>query len=292
MTTAIFNAIPSMASDATFRAWGSAVSAQLAAVGLVQTADTGQINWATVVRSGGAGSAGYEIWRFNDALQATAPIFMRIEYGSASVTNVPGIRFQVGIGSNGSGTLTAPTTTLQQCGVTNSGSSAINKTSKMAYNGGSFAFLGFDDVTGAGWPQMFMAVSRTYDVGGAYDGNGVQTYREKGGPTTEAMNTQSINFSTASAQTEDTNGNYSFIPGVLTSTAVSGVPQVYAHFCSLPEVKVVPGMVTVNNNDVAVNTTFSAAVVGATARTYVKLSTFLTGAAVATNAAGVAMIWE
>jgi hypothetical protein len=31
-------------------AWGSGIAAQIAAMGLVQTSDTGQINWATVTR--------------------------------------------------------------------------------------------------------------------------------------------------------------------------------------------------------------------------------------------------
>jgi hypothetical protein len=43
------------------------IAAQIAAMGLVQTSDTGQINWVTVARPALNTIAGYEIWRFNDA---------------------------------------------------------------------------------------------------------------------------------------------------------------------------------------------------------------------------------
>lgn len=39
---------PDNSSAAGFRAWWSWISAQLAAFGWVQSADTGQINWTTV----------------------------------------------------------------------------------------------------------------------------------------------------------------------------------------------------------------------------------------------------
>lgn len=92
--------------DATFRTWGSGISAQFAAMGLVQTADTGQINWATVLRPATLTVAGYEIWRFADALQATKPVFIKIEYRIGSVADRPSLILSVGTGSNGAGTLT------------------------------------------------------------------------------------------------------------------------------------------------------------------------------------------
>ena len=93
-------------SDANFRAWGSYISARFAAVGLVQTADTGQINWTTVLTPASPGLfTGYEIWRFNDALQATAPVFFKIEYGEGLTADNPGIE-SICSGSNGAGALT------------------------------------------------------------------------------------------------------------------------------------------------------------------------------------------
>jgi hypothetical protein len=72
--------------DALLRTWGAWVAAQLAAVGWVQVyANT---NWATETRPGGANTAlaHYEIWRMADTLQSTAPIFMKLEYGTGGTS--------------------------------------------------------------------------------------------------------------------------------------------------------------------------------------------------------------
>ncbi|MCB1713466.1 MAG: hypothetical protein KDH96_13660, partial [Candidatus Riesia sp.] len=79
MAISSFMAKPSSSTDALFRDWGSKLSAAIQAVGLVKTGDTGQINWSTVTV--GTGIRGYEIFRFNDSLQATTPVFIKIEYG-------------------------------------------------------------------------------------------------------------------------------------------------------------------------------------------------------------------
>ncbi len=107
---ATFTATPATftnSSDANFRLWGSYIAARFAAVGLVQTADTGQINWVTVTTPAGVNTySGYEIWRFADALQASAPVYFKIQYGEGSTADGPGVRVQFGSGSNGTGTLT------------------------------------------------------------------------------------------------------------------------------------------------------------------------------------------
>lgn len=96
---------------AQFRAWGKVISDQLAAQGLVQTADTGQIDWNTVVAPAAADTiAGYEVWRFADALQATGPVFLKISYatgygGSSGTGRPPAFYLAVGTSTNGAGTL-------------------------------------------------------------------------------------------------------------------------------------------------------------------------------------------
>lgn len=101
--------------DAAFRAWGSAYAAKWASMGLVQTADTGQINWATVTQPAAINTvAGYEIWRMNDALQATAPIFLKIEYGTGAATANGSLWIQLGNGSSGAGALSGVLSTRQQ----------------------------------------------------------------------------------------------------------------------------------------------------------------------------------
>lgn len=99
--------------DAGFRAWGSKIAKALAEVGLIQTADSGQINWTTVTTPAvNATYAGYEIWRFNDSAQSGQPIYMKVEYGRAAAASRPSIRMTYGRGSDGAGTLTKPSSTI------------------------------------------------------------------------------------------------------------------------------------------------------------------------------------
>jgi hypothetical protein len=75
---------------------------------MVQTADTGQINWATVLKPTAINTKqGYEVWRFNDALHATAPLFVKFEYGSGGTAVVPAVWVTLGKGSDGAGAITS-----------------------------------------------------------------------------------------------------------------------------------------------------------------------------------------
>lgn len=96
--------------DAVFQAWINAIHAAFVTAGWVQTADTGQLaSPATVAHpTVNATSAGYEIWRMADALQATAPIFVKIEYGTGGNTTGQnnGYWITIGTGSDGAGAIT------------------------------------------------------------------------------------------------------------------------------------------------------------------------------------------
>lgn len=133
-TTATFT----NSSDANFRIWGSAFADKLGEAGLVQTADTGQIDWVTVTAPGVINTfQGYEIWRFNDALQATAPVFIKFEYGSATGSvNNPAVRFQLGSGSDGAGALTGSLST-----VTTAMATALAVTTTHYWSGSTGRFL-------------------------------------------------------------------------------------------------------------------------------------------------------
>lgn len=105
------NILAFLGTDADFRTWGSAITAQILAMGLVKHTDTGQINWGTVTRPAINVYAGYEIWRFADALQATKPVFIKVEYGIGAVADRPALAITVGTATNGAGTLTGQVST-------------------------------------------------------------------------------------------------------------------------------------------------------------------------------------
>lgn len=117
MATSLVNLPAYFSGDADFRTWGSGLAAQLAAVGMVQTADTGQINWVTVNRPAANASAGFEIWRFDDTQQANMPLYLKVEYGCSATTDRPRLWVTIGTGSNGSGTITGQATSQLLMGV-------------------------------------------------------------------------------------------------------------------------------------------------------------------------------
>lgn len=88
------------------RLWSAGIAANLIAAGWVQTSDTGQATLASLPAFVVVGTAyGYQIFRMADALQSTAPVFLKIEYG-CNIQYVPAVWISVGTGTNGAGTLT------------------------------------------------------------------------------------------------------------------------------------------------------------------------------------------
>lgn len=99
--------VPSNNTDANFRAWASFVH-NVFLLGWVNTADTGQIDLTTVTAPVGANTKqGYKIYRMDDALQATEPVFVRIDFGSGPTAAVPGAWLTIGKGSDGVGNITS-----------------------------------------------------------------------------------------------------------------------------------------------------------------------------------------
>lgn len=95
-----------MDADAVFQTWVGLIHDALEAVGMVQTADTGQLNPATVTFPGtNFVDAGYEVWRFDDAEQASFPIFVKVIYGRNGGTDEPRVKLVVGGATDGAGSI-------------------------------------------------------------------------------------------------------------------------------------------------------------------------------------------
>lgn len=102
--------------DATFRLRGKQLSDAYVAMGLVRRTsgeDSGQIDWATVMWPVAGTSAGYEIFRFADTLQATAPVLIKITWGSPSYRDKIRQIVQVGVATDGAGTFLGLKTTAR-----------------------------------------------------------------------------------------------------------------------------------------------------------------------------------
>lgn len=91
---------------ADFKSWVSSITEGLATVGLAVADDTGQLDVDAIstLPAGGA-FAGFQIWYLNDSLHVSAPIYIKLEYGTGSGDR-PAFAVTVGSGTNGAGTLT------------------------------------------------------------------------------------------------------------------------------------------------------------------------------------------
>ncbi len=283
-------------SDANFREWGGELNARLAALGLVKTADTGQINWATVVRAGTSSDAGYEIWRFDDAQQATAPIFIKLFYGTGTGLSNPRLRAQVGTGSNGSGTLTGTTSGTDSIGPV--GTSAASDTPRQSYASYSAGFFGLYLKVG-GFDGSFF-VARTVDGLGVADSRGAIAHWGNGTITGYTRRQAFRYTSTAVAYTSVSaiaDGQLGFIAQAPLQSLAGVVDlQVAVGWTIVPQVTPLVGVCGVYSSELAIGGTFSATLVGATARTYLTLPNnagpFGPLSTTATGGLNIAMLWE
>jgi hypothetical protein len=162
----------------------------------------------------------------------------------------------------------------------------------MCFKDNFFGFLGYVGSISGGLARMFFAVAPTVTSQGVPTTAGVTVYwlRDNTGNTARA---QSLNFTTATARTLFTDGSYSFVPQALTSSLVGADPQVFVHWTAMPRVQPVMQVCTVISTEFTPNfTTFLAALVGPTPRTYIALDTTVSGAVAGGSTYKLAMLWE
>lgn len=178
MATRFSNAlIRDSATTARFSAWAQFIEDTLVTTGgWVVTADTGQTLPSVLAGCTAPNQKqGYRIYRMNDSLQATFPVFIRIDFGSGGATSTNGFWVTIGKGSDGAGNITdmlwpggrasSPNIYNASSGVsptTNSYGSATPGRASIA------TFIG----PTAGYPIVF-CIERTKNVSGADTGDGL-----------------------------------------------------------------------------------------------------------------------
>jgi hypothetical protein len=304
MATAAWASGNEHSTDALFRVWGSELSAKFAAVGLVQTADTGQINWATATRAANSssfatGNAGYEIWRFNDSVQAAAPIYMKVLYGTG-LSGAPRIGIEVGTGSDGAGTLTG-IGSGQVIGANSvraiTDGTASSCKSLMCHTEGFFGLFWKDGSS----PYGAYFLCRTCDASGAPTGVGYLAWSwaiSPGGTGGDGGNGRLVRFAAPptvlftrvnSASTFP----ITFIPGGLTTgaTQADGTKQTYLCFGSFPEMLPICGLCAMRSVEAPAYSTFQSKHVGLDTRTFISLG-WGNGVIGSVGDHDLAMIWE
>lgn len=104
-----------------FRAWVSGTEAALNRIGWINVAASGTIDYTTVnPANSSAQIRGYSVWRFNDAFQADAPVFVKIDYGAGAAVSRMQYGIQAGRNHDGNGTLFNATTRVTSYPVFNS----------------------------------------------------------------------------------------------------------------------------------------------------------------------------
>jgi hypothetical protein len=151
--------------DASFRAWINEIHNSLIAFGWVQTSDTGQINFSTVTRPTAVNLyQGFAVYKMGDANQATCAVFMRLDFGTAGSTDLPGIKIKFGIGStDGAGTLTGNLSTQITTGSSSMSAQGAGNC-RTSGDSSSFRMHFFStSLSSAGWT---LAVERDKDTSG------------------------------------------------------------------------------------------------------------------------------
>lgn len=166
MTTHSALWLPSATSDAVFRAAVQAYSDALTAVGVLKTADTGQIDTAAVtlpaaVTIGTPVYSGYEIRKLA-GVGGKPPLYLKFEYGvTTTTTNSPAqyrfmTRVSAALATDGAGNLDGPAfsanlvTWVSQSGPTSAVSQTLMRPLHMASDGESYLSI-INDPTGSAW---------------------------------------------------------------------------------------------------------------------------------------------
>ena len=171
--------------DAHFQAWIGFVDSLLTTTGgWVNTSDTGQTPVASFLHpTVTASKQGYRVYRMNDALQATAPVFMRIDFGSGSGSATYVYMWvTIGTGTDGAGNITG--LLVNQLGITqNQASPTQSNNSYGSAASARFSMALFIQGTNPSILIIF-TLERTKDASGNDTAEGLLlSYSDAGNPT-------------------------------------------------------------------------------------------------------------
>ena len=289
MTTSTTTTPIDQTSDAAFRTWVAEIITQLAAVGLTQTADTGQINTSTVTRAAGNTAAGYTIWRFSDTLQSTYPVFLKLEFGSASSGNAyPQMWVSISTGTNGAGTLNnlAGATPVRFFCTFGSAPSSTTISfpsyfccdqSTIGYVGMSWKIGGSDNGYSANSSYGGFHLGRSNDSTGASTGSAVFLLANSSlsAPTSLYGSMQCYSYTTtaiypAASALASANKYWGIYPLAPTVTLTGSAVQVMPGMIMTPSIQFTQCIGLCSATEIPLGSTFSSALIGSTARTYIQ----------------------
>ena len=295
MTTASSDSLLQHTNDADFRVWAQQFEALLVAAGLVVTSDTGQVDLTTMTKPVG-GIAGYRMYRFNDALQATAPIYIRVGFGTSTLNSgAPQMNVQVGTGTNGANSLLAGAVTgvfLMNPSSAPLGSGTPFKSKACVVEG--CAWISFKyNYSGTNSCQLGFLVARSCDSAGNPTSHGFLLVSDLQSATTRYQQVL-LDGPTVSASSQSLT---CMIPSSYVSSVVGTDVQFWKHYMAVPRSRCVPYLLCCNYTvDTPYETQRSLTVIGGTARNYIcigkGLGTGGAGLSLTGTMIGLMLIWE
>ncbi len=144
----------------------------------LQTTDTGQLATPFAFTKTGVASTatGYCVYKMNDALQATVPIFVKMEWGAGAVANYHSIWCTIGKGSDGAGAITGVLKARFQLSFALNGGSS---TQNVGSSGTGRITVGVGMSLGTNY-SMYLGIERTVDSNGADTGVGIIVCQGRG----------------------------------------------------------------------------------------------------------------
>jgi hypothetical protein len=258
-------------SDAGFQVWMQAFhdcfefSGQI----LTVTSDTGQYNptnIATATRPSTNTPWGYRIYTFNDSANATAPIYMKIEYGTGGSSSEAAFWWTIGNGSDGAGNITGVTVTRIQVNM-NAYNSTTTAYPYLASSGTGYFNIVFNKGNFPNSTGFIFCIQRSFDFSGAPTTLGWQFIGIYG--STDVVT--SICYAYASNSYV---GNFltqyfaPTMPGSVDHLIASGSGQVLKWCSAFPDSTPVMAIASVSGNDFTDGQTFTATIAGSTSHTY------------------------
>lgn len=294
MTTASWSSRVRHDTDATYQEWRDEFITKLGvmvAAGKL-AADETNITPGAGARPGTNTEQGYAVYHIADSLHGTAPIYIRFGFGTAAGTTSPRMQATTGTSTNGSGVLGGTAlSTIADFGISAAQTTDTARQSYLCVNAG---FLGIDWKVGSGSNHAFW-ICRTCDSDGAPTVTGSMAHWGAGN-SAAITKRQAFRYASAAAaytaQTAITNAALGIYPQTPANSAVGSDIQVYLGWTISPRVTPLFAVCGVFVSELVAGGTFTATLVGASARTFLTMNTQAGPYGPVSGAVVMAMLWE
>lgn len=260
---------------ARLKTWAQSLSDALDDIGFTQSNDTGQIDIPAIVGVPLAGqSAGYQIRYLDDGLHATAPLYLKLEYGTnPNYADRPALFVTAGTGTDGAGTLSGVFLPRVSNGDNVIPSGGLKQCYACATEGAVWVSFG-EYYTSSFSQGMGFALFRTTDPAtGAPTAEGAACYAMSG--LYPRVATRSLRSSWVFAPVDTPpgfggGGRFAAMANGATSLALgNGDKQAMPHILPFPELRIVRQICSTHPGDgLATGTEFDAALVGVSPARY------------------------